>query len=307
LRKREEDEGTSTSGNPFISTATGDDSDDYYAASDAHEVVGKITAYATQTLSAQYRTHAFTILVCNNLARLIRWDRAGAIVTEPIYYDKDSYLYDFLTCYNNASPKVRGHDTTVSIPTSEDIEAMMKSVREPPEGPHLSVTIPVQSRSKPRRYIISRPRARPYIPAGRWTRTSIAYDVERKKRVFLKDSWRVLVDGIRPEGDVYALLKEKNVPNVPFCSLANDIGDADVHRTQTDRFVGKFLEYDAPHFTAHRHYRLVLDDIGEKLETFRKSRDMVKAVRAAILGKCHWFRNVLRIADSYCSSPCCLQ
>ncbi|KAF8260595.1 hypothetical protein EI94DRAFT_1706171 [Lactarius quietus] len=37
------------------------------------------------------------------------------------------------------------------------------------------------------------------IPAGHWTWTSIAYDLQRKKHVLLKDSWWVLLDNVTPE------------------------------------------------------------------------------------------------------------
>jgi len=121
---------------------------------------------------------------------------------------------------------------------------------------------------------------------------SIAYDVQRERRVLLKDSWRVLIDDIKPEGVVYNMLHEKKVPNVPVCSLANDIG-GHLHVTRTNQFVGTYLEHKPPHFTAHRHYRLVLDTIGLKLEEFSSSRAMVEAVRAAVQGKCRWFCNVL--------------
>jgi hypothetical protein len=50
---------------------------------------GQITAYATLHMSAQYRTHIFSVLICGSKARLIRWDRSSAIITKPISYDKD--------------------------------------------------------------------------------------------------------------------------------------------------------------------------------------------------------------------------
>ena len=76
-------------------------------------LAGQITAYATLVLSSQYHMHAFSVLISKDVARLIRWDCAGAIVTAPIYYNRDPQLYDFLICYNNASPQICGHDTTI--------------------------------------------------------------------------------------------------------------------------------------------------------------------------------------------------
>jgi hypothetical protein len=289
VQKNRTDEETTSAKNPFMKPAI-----------NAYMVVGQITAYATQILSSQYRTHAFTVLICKDLARLIRWDRAGAIVTEPIYFNNDSYLHDFLTRYNDAPPHIRGHDstvTTISESIRPEIFQCARSVVDelakedsllllaiPGPGPDGSLTF--------RQYAVSQPRVQSDIPTGRWTRTSIAYDVQRNRRVFLKDSWRVLSDDIEPEGVVYARLHQEGVPNVPVCSLASDIGDH-LHVTYTDQVVEKYLGYKPPHFTAHRHYRLVLDTIGLKLEGFSCTRAMVRAVRAAVYGKCRWFCNLL--------------
>jgi hypothetical protein len=83
-------------------------------------VAGQITAYATLTLSAQYRTHVFLVLIIKNIARLIRWDRGGAIVTAPIHYDNEPFLLDFLIRYGNANREARGHDVTVDTPTDDE-------------------------------------------------------------------------------------------------------------------------------------------------------------------------------------------
>ena len=93
----------------------------------------------------------------------------------------------------------------------------------------LSITIQDPSSLEPCCYIISSPRARPSIPMGHWTRTSIAYDVNACVCVLVKDSWQVLLDGIQPEGVVYATLRRHLVPNVPHCLLAGDVGEDDYH------------------------------------------------------------------------------
>ena len=66
--------------NPFMSTS-----------SHGVQTAGQITAYASFALSAQYRTHLFLILIIKDFAKLIRWDRGGAVVTEPIYFNKGSH------------------------------------------------------------------------------------------------------------------------------------------------------------------------------------------------------------------------
>ena len=103
-----------------------------------------------------------------------------------------------------------------------------------PVAPLLLITIQHPSSDQSSHYIVSSPRARLAIPEGRWTRTSIAYDAQKNKRVTLKDSWRMLLDDIPPEGVVYAKLHENSVPNVPHCSLAVDVGNEKYHKSQTD-------------------------------------------------------------------------
>ena len=53
----------------------------------ACKTAGQITAYAAVLLGAQYRTHAFSILIFKDHAGLLRWDRSGAVVTAPVYYN----------------------------------------------------------------------------------------------------------------------------------------------------------------------------------------------------------------------------
>lgn len=270
--------------NPLMSTT-----------STAHRVAGQITAYATMILGAQYRTHTFSVLIIGEYARLIRWDRAGAVVTAPIYYDAKPHLFDFFIRYDNVNKEVRGHDLTVRRASVVEGEAAQEFLGPDARTPLLSITIPLSGSEESRQYIIPSPRARPAIPVGRWTRASIAYDVHRKQRVLLKDSWRLLLDDVHPEGMVYERLHKNSVPNVPYCSLASDVED-EYHKSQTGRFASKY--WGNPYvgqFESHRHYRLVLDTIGRKLETFNSSREMVKGLYASLLGKsvkCWQSRNV---------------
>ncbi|KAI9456120.1 hypothetical protein BJY52DRAFT_1106837, partial [Lactarius psammicola] len=64
-----------------------------------HQTAGQITAYTTSVLSAQYRTHTFLLLIIKDFARLIWWDRGGAVITAPIFYDQDPDLLQFLVHY----------------------------------------------------------------------------------------------------------------------------------------------------------------------------------------------------------------
>ena len=120
---------------------------------------GQITAYATSHMSAQYWTHVFFILICEDYARLIRWDRSGAIVTEPIYYNVDPHLFHFFILFDHSQPNVRGQDTIVRSANSEDTKDAVKAVKELEElyksGTQLlvvSVPNPATGEKKPLQY-----------------------------------------------------------------------------------------------------------------------------------------------------------
>jgi len=51
---------------------------------------GRIVLYSTRLQTYQFRTWTFSIGIFGDVARLFRWDRAGAIVSEPIPYCKAS-------------------------------------------------------------------------------------------------------------------------------------------------------------------------------------------------------------------------
>ena len=87
-----------------------------------------------------------------------------------------------------------------------------------------------------------------------------------------------------PEGDVYAILHKYSVPNIPLCLCFGDVGDDTYHKSQTHEFIGKHNTLLSL-LTPHRHYHLVLDTIGWKLEDFKRSQEMVNAVCTSLLGK----------------------
>ncbi|KAF8484210.1 hypothetical protein F5888DRAFT_1773518, partial [Russula emetica] len=217
---------------------SGDDLNSFlHLTSGSRSNLGQITAYAMAIMSAQYRTHTFSVLIMKDYARLIRWDRSGAVVTEPIYYNSQPHLFDFLVHYGIADSEVRGHDSTVhSSSTPEEIAL-----------------------------------ARAIVPELK--------DVELfLRRVLVKDSWRVLLKDIKPEGELYDLLHRGKVDNIPSCLSAGDVGADIYHQTQTHE-VGNDMNYK---LTPHRHYSIVLGTIGRKLEEFKCTREFVNAMYAAL-------------------------
>ena len=262
--------------------------------------LGQMTSYVTSHLGSQFRTHAFFILIVHNYARIIRWDRGGAVVTAPIRFNEEPYLFDFFLRYNYAKSHIRGSDSSVRAPKTEELRAATCLIDEFHDSgsdqgkakSFLVVSIPrhgnVNDSDESDCYVIEAPFATIFPPTGRATRTFIAYDIRRNRRVLIKDSWRIDIIGVPKEGDTYAALKAQSVPYIAFCSQSGDIGDDIYHSTQTHLFVdADWAPSPKPgaEFTPHRHYRIVLDTIGTPLEEFKCSRDMVRAIRDSLLGE----------------------
>jgi len=133
------------------------------------KMAGQVIAYTTLILSTQYCTHTFSILIIKDYTWLICWDCSGAIITEPIYYNDQSYLFDFLVRYDHASNKACGHDPTVGPPADHEAQAARTIKELSKANSLLSVTIQGSQPQGSHRFIISTPCGQPDIPAGRWT------------------------------------------------------------------------------------------------------------------------------------------
>ena len=79
--------------------------------------LGQIMTYAELSFEKQHRTHHYTIVFFGRNARIVRWDRAGAIVTPRIDYKTRAggiIIARFIWRYFRLSAEARGHDTTAS-------------------------------------------------------------------------------------------------------------------------------------------------------------------------------------------------
>ena len=135
-------------------------------------------------------------------------------------------------------------------------------------------------------FITSTPEATLYTPPGRATHGFKAYDILERTVVFVKDSWRIEMSDIQAEGMVYKVLTEANVRNVPRCVASGDILPADYHATKTHTYSKEEWACDeATHLIPRRHHRLCLDLVGRVLVGFTSSREMVSAVKDALIGE----------------------
>jgi hypothetical protein len=117
----------STDDDPFR-TSIGDDQNIVKDSSKtAVDTLGQITAYAAAHLGSQFRTHIYSVFIIRNNARLLQWDRAGAIVTAPFDYNQTHHLIDFLLCYSKAPAPMHGVDESV-IDLSPDEKTRAREV-----------------------------------------------------------------------------------------------------------------------------------------------------------------------------------
>ncbi|KAH9932210.1 uncharacterized protein B0H18DRAFT_1115904 [Fomitopsis serialis] len=82
-------------------------------------------AYVAKLLKRQHRVHCFTMRVFKGQARVVRWDRAGAIVSAPIDFEKDpSLLHRVIWRYACMTEVQRGFDPTARRATEEEVKKM---------------------------------------------------------------------------------------------------------------------------------------------------------------------------------------
>ena len=257
----------------------------------ARQTLGQLTSYATAHLAAQFRTHVFSILLFRESARLMRWDRAGVIVSERIRLDK-SELTQFFWRFNDANATERGHDPTVTPfkftkdLTKEFIFDQLQfaaDLRNVEDMKFFEVLLPRENK----RYVIGKV---VYVGAAiltsRATRSFKAWCLTTKRPVFLKDTWRILSSSLRPEHEIYEKLAAAKVQHI---ATVLDHSNFEDHRTLTGKYAQKSwaCKTKMKSFRTLQHYRLVLQEIGRSLTSFNDIREVLAAMRNALQGKSH--------------------
>jgi hypothetical protein len=115
-------------------------------------------------------------------------------------------------------------------------------------------------------------------PFGRATRPILAFNMETNENVFLKDYWRVGVDGMEKEGEIYALLESKGVPNIAPFGKGNDVRH---HTTLTHTLRNENWAC----WSKVMEYRMSLNVVARLLTSFKSSREFVSAIANAMMGK----------------------
>ncbi|KAI0318714.1 hypothetical protein OF83DRAFT_920050 [Amylostereum chailletii] len=252
-----------------------------------------------EIFSSQPRVFFFSILITDEGARLLRWDRAGVVVTERFDPETiDGPLAEFLCRFNDMPSEERGHDTTFSIPTREEIaSARAAFTRSPyisilPETPLYKVSVLDDASSEESFYIVADPQVSNDRVFGSASRGYIAFDLSSGVLVWLKDVWRIDHPSFFKEGDVYRKLEQKDIPYVaPLCCA----GDVPSQGTRTQEFSRAPWTCAPTTSIGRKHYRVVLGVVGRPLSSFTSTRELCTSIRDAIEahGKAYTELNIL--------------
>lgn len=202
----------------------------------AEQALGQNIAYAAELCARQHRHACFSISFSGCFARLVRWDRAGAIATRAfdVTYEPE-LLCEFLWRFAYMSDAQRGYDLSVERGDAQDQTTFMTAIRT-----HVGVQLGIPDEAitdshlfehyKPgavsvmrmfcddgteEELLVCRPLNSPLSVTGRATRAYWAVDRKTHQVVFLKDTWRYVLEGAEEEGMVIAALNQADVCNVP--------------------------------------------------------------------------------------------
>ncbi|PIL27024.1 hypothetical protein GSI_10163 [Ganoderma sinense ZZ0214-1] len=208
--------------------------------------------YATAELlfSAQHRVFLFMVLVIGRAFRLLRWDRAGVIVTPSVdYVDKPALLCDCLyrlsllddisLGFDPTATRLRPHDSdflrmsAATLDDTSDVDHTERPIEEGEIGDgfvfryvrslfrdSLSAGWPryrlqVQDCDDTRDFLVGKPLHFPSRVIGRGTCGYVALDCKTQRFVWLKDTWRASDLVVESEGDILAKLNLAGVANIP--------------------------------------------------------------------------------------------
>jgi hypothetical protein len=106
--------------------------------------------------------------------------------------------------------------------------------------------------------------------------------MEMKEVIFLKDYWRVDVDGMMKEGKIYELLESRGIPNIVPFGKGIDVRD---HTSLTHMLGDEKWACWSRVMVLLRQYRMSLDVVARHLISFNSSREFVSAIANTMAGK----------------------
>ena len=282
-------------------------------------VRGQIVLYSTRLQTYQFRTWAFSVGIFGNVARLFRWDRAGAIVSEPIPYCEDGNhdLAEFFCRFDLMDRAQRGWDPTVFDATPEEaaafdraiktvvgeggnslLKSLLDSVGNKDDYPRRRIEIPTSDDEDGRvvSYVVGRSIANARSPTGRATRGFVAMSKDTGRLVFLKDSWRPDIQGMM--GEAHWFGKLEGARNISAFLHGSDVRCVVVKRRGGVKSSGPPINSFQHTLTnlhsedyggiqrmmGYIHYRTVQCEFYVPLDMFKDSKHLVQIIYDIIIG-----------------------
>ncbi|VDB95856.1 unnamed protein product [Peniophora sp. CBMAI 1063] len=200
---------------------------------------GQFAMYSHLVFEAGHRIFGFGIVIMPKVARLLRFDRSGVVFSQRFDWRRHWALPTFFHRYERMSGAERGWDTSVSRLSPTDTEALLadgtiqdmikalpKQTVEPltlVNGGLFKFDVWDEESHSLHTLIAGLPQMRTHTLTGRSTRCYIAYSEEEKALVYLKDTFRVGLETLKKESEVYRVLEKAGVPHLPGFLYGGDV------------------------------------------------------------------------------------
>ncbi|KAI0629908.1 hypothetical protein C8Q77DRAFT_1234583 [Trametes polyzona] len=287
---------------------------------DVEDALGLHMGFVAEAFARQHRHAFYSVSMAGSRARLLRWDRAGCIVSEAFCVrNHPERLCDFLWRFASTSDAARGHDPTVEHATLEQEVQFRDAIRE-----HVRLQLGVEGDALEKAltqhyapghvavmdvyghrrdvilgnaygFLISRPVVSPDALVGRCTWGYWAVDLGASRVYFIKDTWRYAPE-VDVEGFVLAHLNSLKIRNIPTVAAHGDVplyvpdDEFDSPTWQTS-LASKYkhepwlCRVAGKPVTIHeqQRYRLVLSTVGYGLPTIRGTEELLHATFDAFI------------------------
>lgn len=284
---------------------------------EAYDARVALATRAKALFSKQHRLFFLQIVLVDNAARFLFWDRSGFVVSERFsYHRRPDLLASFLWRFAHLNDEQRGMDPTVSRPSKKEDAVFAQAVRafldemnvgakdgqivrRLPDAertldnsdpyPTWKVHLVNEATGSSTDVIIKRPFTDHFVIFGRATRGYLAYDLQKQCLIFLKDSWRPVDPKLRAEFQTYCELESQGVSHLPNILYGGDVRyeSGDVQATVVQDLVAEdwqTAEYD---IDKHIHHRIAqdiaypIDDVLDDRELLQAFHDVLTAVGEA--------------------------
>ncbi|KAH9932688.1 uncharacterized protein BXZ73DRAFT_77406 [Epithele typhae] len=292
------------------------------------EHFGQHLVYVVEVLSRQSRNFLFTVDMHGSMARFLRWDRSGCVVSESFDVCADpEYLCDFLWRFSKTNDAGRGHDPSVEHATPVEERAFRNAVRayartqlSPDEdleqevrlhyAPGRVFAVQILSQGKTareenwRRFLFSRPVASPGALLRNATRGYWAVDASTGRCSSSKtagataeasSSWRErscwVAPGWRAECTDLGMARRRVVLGTPVeLASAAALVDASNRPDWACLVNGQIAK-----LWCRKHYRLVLSTVGRSFTTLRDTKELLHSCYDAFIAMRDAFKKNRRL------------